>query len=367
MSESVKSQVFFESLADVEGPDLDPGRLASATGRLVARLRLPVAAGERWGARVPLGSPGRPPLVQPGWAIAAFGGLGKKSVRSDSFLFDTLSITQEGLHTVPAHLACALAKGFGADASGYPFVVADDPDKGETQVFQPSSPGEFAPARLAAGAAAVSGLLMLNTVQPHPHLGFQGALAGLGLGLSDREGKLDMHRDIRPKVDTPLCAGCGSCLSVCLFEAIEIRTGRAFINHEKCVGCGECMTACHMAGISPAEEAGIPLFQQKVGAAGAAFVRGASWGRSGKLGFINYLLNLDSKPSKYSRRPIGPRHLGILASGDPGALDRATWDLLAKSALGGLAGWSGFHQEPGPLLEKALDLGLGNQEYLLVE
>ena len=47
-------------------------------------------------------------------------------------------------------------------------------------------------------------------------------------------------------------------------------------------------------------------------------------------------------------------------------LDQATWDLVAEYAGGGLAAWSGYVQEPGPLLEKAAELGLDNRDYRLV-
>ena len=122
-------------------------------------------------------------------------------------------------------------------------------------------------ATLAGGLARVGGLCLLAPVRPHPHVGFTGAVTGLGPGLADFQGKLMLHRDIRPKVDTPLCAGCGSCLSVCLFDAITIEAGRANISHEKCTGCGECMNVCFMAGISAEDAASIPLFQRKLAAA----------------------------------------------------------------------------------------------------
>ncbi|MGM5482631.1 MAG: 4Fe-4S binding protein [Nanobdellota archaeon] len=43
------------------------------------------------------------------------------------------------------------------------------------------------------------------------------------------------------------CLGYGDCLSACEFDAIDINTGIAKINHTKCRGCGKCVEKCPLS------------------------------------------------------------------------------------------------------------------------
>ena len=40
------------------------------------------------------------------------------------------------------------------------------------------------------------------------------------------------------------CLGGGSCVSVCKFDAIELKNGTAFVDSEKCTACGCCVNVC---------------------------------------------------------------------------------------------------------------------------
>jgi uncharacterized Fe-S center protein len=264
-----------------------------------------------------------------------------------------LSITTAGLDQEATHLGLAKAKGFGPDHNGLEYRVLDG-----------GSPDE--PVTGALGAMA--GACLLTPVRPHPHAGFQGALLNLGVGLSAHGEKIELHRDIRPNVDTPLCAGCGSCLAVCLFDAIAINAGRAFIDHTKCTGCGECMNVCFMAGISAEDAAGIPRFQARVAAAADRNRRAVGGDRPGPVAFFNFLVRLDRHSG--GARTRGRTRLGdvgVLASVDPVALDQATWDLIAGKSEGPLSAWSGFQQDPAALIAAAVDQGLGSAGYRLVD
>ncbi|HPF69619.1 MAG TPA: DUF362 domain-containing protein [Candidatus Krumholzibacteria bacterium] len=343
------------------GPDPDAPVAAAGVGRLVERMGLGGAARTgRWAVKVQLGPRGLAAAIAPAWAAAAARAVAGPGGAGRTFCCDTLSINLAGLDTPGEHLALAAVKGYGPGGEAPGYRVADDPAHGPS--FAP--PDGRGPS-LALLAAQAAGLLVLSAVRPHPHLGFGGALFALGAGLADRQGKIGLHRDIRPKVDTPLCAGCGSCLAVCLFDAIRVTGGRAIIDHELCTGCGECMNHCFMAGIAPDDAAGIPLFQKRLAQAARAALAGAADGPR-PAGYVNVLVRLDRRTGGPGRRKERSGDVGVLASRDPVALDQATWDLAAGGPLGSLPAWSGFTTVPGALLDEAAALGLGRPQYRLV-
>lgn len=346
-------------------PDLGPGLAA-----LAHALGLPAQAAAkapRWAVKLQLGAPHRPTAVPPAWTRAVAGALG-----GQGFLCDTLSITTAGLDTVEAHLALAAQKGYGVAAGPgaagtWPYLVADAPDRGAPLAVAPTEAGGLAGHALAAGLAGADHLCVLTQVQPHPHLGLQGALSSVGIGLADRAATIALHRDIRPRVDTPLCAGCGVCMTVCVFDAIRLNAGRAYIDHTRCTGCGECMSVCFMAGIEPEEASGIPAFQAKVAAAAGGALARLTDRETARAVYFSFLVGLDRQVGGARRRDRSrPGDVGILASRDPVALDQAAWDLVADRAGGRLAAWSGYNQLPETLLARAAELGLGERAYDLV-
>lgn len=44
--------------------------------------------------------------------------------------------------------------------------------------------------------------------------------------------------------DAALCAGCGSCLESCFFEARRLEDGALYVIDVRCFGCGRCLASC---------------------------------------------------------------------------------------------------------------------------
>ncbi len=350
----------------------EPQALQTGLLALGKALGLGGAAGGQaaWALKVHLGPRNRPAAVDPGWTRAVAGLLAGSrggGLQRGTFAFDTLSITTEGLDEAVAHLTLARTKGYAAAADHLPYVVADGPEQGAALPADLPADSRLAGHTLAGGLAGVDHLCILTPVRPHPHVGLRGAVTTMGVGLADRAGKIALHRDIRPQVDTPLCAGCGTCMTVCLFDAIQLTAGRAHIDHTLCTGCGECMNVCFMAGISVEEAAGIPVFQAKVADAALAARNLLTGGDPGRQVYFSFLVRLDRQAAgARSRNRDRLGDVGVLASRDPVALDQATFDLISDRMDGRLSDWSGFNQLPGALLARAEAIGLGQTAYTLV-
>lgn len=54
----------------------------------------------------------------------------------------------------------------------------------------------------------------------------------------------------KPKVDEFACIGCGNCVRICPFNAIELKGGIAYINSDKCRNCRRCVNICPAGAIS---------------------------------------------------------------------------------------------------------------------
>jgi hypothetical protein len=372
------ADVFFWRLPETPGAELAPADPRPGLRRLVAALGLEGAArsGAGWALKVHLGAPGRPAAVAPAWArevAAALGGAAGSGRLAGFFTTDTLSIATRGLDTPNALRETARTMGFGGPEgrdgqSDLPFVVGDDPS-GPPDLPIAALPGAALAGHTVAGALAKArGLCLLNPVRWHPHLGAAGAVAGLGLDLATRSAKLRLHQGVRPQVDTPLCAGCGSCLEVCLYDAIVIRGGRATIDHQLCTGCGECLGACFMAGIAPEDAAGLVAFQGAVAEAAAATAVCLGAGFDHPIVHLNILIHLDSHGMAFKARSRLPlAGIGILASRDPVAVDAAAFELLSRRLGGSLSPGSGFARTPDPLLDRAEEWGLGSRAHRLRE
>ncbi len=219
-------------------------------------------------------------------------------------------------------------------------------------------------------------LIAVSHFKCHELTGFGGAIKNLGMGCSSREGKLEQHSTVAPKVAEEYCTTCAACLKACVHGAIRFVEGKARIDADKCVGCGRCITTCEETAIKIQWNEEAPLVMKKM----AEYAKGALYGKSGKRLFINFITQVSPACDCYghSDAPI-VADIGILASTDPVALDQACADLVNQAqGLSGTALQSG-HQPGGDkfrgvhpeidwevTLEHGEKIGLGSRDYRLI-
>jgi hypothetical protein len=219
-------------------------------------------------------------------------------------------------------------------------------------------------------------LVVVSHFKGHELTGFGGAIKNLGMGCSSREGKMEQHAGVAPRVTKEACTGCKACLKACAHGAILFEEGKAEIITEKCVGCGRCIAACPEHAIRIQWDEDAPMVMKKM----AEYAAGALSGKEGKTLYVNFITQVtpDCDCNPHSDAPIVP-DIGILASTDPIAIDQACVDLVNQAqGLPGTALNKGH--DPGgdkfrgvhPLIDWDVTLkhgariGLGSREYELV-
>ncbi|MBI4870167.1 MAG: DUF362 domain-containing protein, partial [Candidatus Riflebacteria bacterium] len=231
------------------------------------------------------------------------------------------------------HIVLAGEHGFSFEATGAPVVIADG-ISGRDEVEVNVGGRHSTKVGIAAAVAAANSLLVVSHATGHLACGYGGTIKNLGMGLSSRKGKLYQHSVVKPRVDPKRCRGDGMCLKWCPEDAISMVDGKARIREEDCVGCGECLAACRPGAVQFQWRIESLMLQERMAEQACGVVKN----KQGKVGFVNFILNVgrdcDCLPSK--KGDVLIRALGILASRDAVAIERATLQLIEDRLDGGL-------------------------------
>ena len=271
------------------------------------------------------------------------------------------------------HLDTAYRHGYNPlSLAGCHAIIADGL-KGTDDVLVPID-GEFVKtAKIARAIMDADVLVSLTHFKGHEGTGFGGTLKNIGMGSGSARGKAEMHESEKPAADRELCTACGICRDNCAHQAIGIEDF-AHVNYDRCVGCGRCIGVCPTKAMRPIAENGCEMLARKVAEYTYAVCRGRP--------SFHVSLIVDVSPFcdcyGVSDAPVIP-DVGMLASFDPVALDKACADLanrqhaIADSYLGEKTP-SGDHfrtmhpdtnWEAG--IEQAEKVGLGSAKYELID
>lgn len=299
-----------------------------------------------------------------------------KEKEGKPFLTDTNTLYVGTRGDTISHLRTAYEHGFDYLTTGAPVIIADGM-KGALGVDVRVDLEILKTVKIAPEIHYADGLVAVTHFKGHELFGFGGTLKNIGMGCANREGKLKMHSDVAPRIYEEDCTGCKICLEWCNYDAIVMVEKKARIISEKCVGCGMCIPTCPEKVIGIEWDAEVELLQKKT----VEHAYGVINNKKGKCAYINFLTQISPSCDCYghSDAPI-VQDIGVLASFDPVAIDRASVDLVNRQPGMPNTALKNAHK-PGEdkfrdiwpkidwkiQLDYAEKIGLGTQKYKLIE
>ena len=268
------------------------------------------------------------------------------------------------------HTNIAHEHGFTPDVCGAPVVIADGLRSGED--FEVRIDGKhFKSVRIAKACADADAVVALSHVTGHMVTGFASAVKNIGMGFATRSGKLMQHSAIKPNVNAKACTGCELCVIHCPSGAIEMRgkvpTQRdkvAHIDEEKCIGCADCLVACRSDAINISWSESSNNVQEKM----AEFALGVMKDKEGRILFLNYAMKITKECDCLAQDdPAVAPDVGIFASTDPIAVDKASADLINGASKTDAFKKIWPHIDWEAQLRYGAGIGLGSMDYELIE
>ncbi len=308
--------------------------------------------------KIHFGEKGNIGYIRPDWLSRLTERLAQCTRRA--FFTDTNTLYVGHRSNACEHLKLAEEHGFSLAKLGIPVWIADGLIGREDEKLEVDLP-HVRSAKIASTFFHTDILLCLSHYTGHVLSGVGAALKNLGMGCASRAGKLEQHSDVHPWVKSKKCTLCGACFDYCPSDAIIEAKGTAVIEDAKCIGCGECLVVCPTNAIGFSWDGNQDRVQEKI--AEYAFCVHSLFGE--RSGYMNFLIKMTKDCDCMSQdAPVFLDDIGILASRDPVALDKASIDLVNEHAGKDIM----FDLRPidwSIQLKHAVEIGLGSLDYTL--
>jgi hypothetical protein len=306
-----------------------------------------------------VGEPGTKTFVSPAIAAACVKCIAATGAKP--FLTDTIVLYRGPRDNAVGHAMVAIEHGFTFEKVGAPFVVADGligSDELEVEVHGK----HFEKVGIASAIMHARSMLVLSHATGHLATGFGGALKNMGMGCGSKKAKLKQHFGHQPRIARKKCTACGECSVWCPSDAISVARFAA-IDSEKCIGCGECIAVCQEGAVAFDWSVKGPELQERIVEHALAVAKS----KHGRICYITAAQNItkDCDCIGLSQQPL-VEDIGILASFDPVALDKAVIDLIVKRAGRTLESMSYPKTNSSVQISYAESLGLGQSSYDLI-
>ncbi len=274
--------------------------------------------------KIHFGEKGNTGFIKPDWLKGIIRQLKGRTDRA--FFTDTNTLYVGMRSNAVDYTQLAARHGFSVEKTGLPVVIADGL-VGENDEEVKVGLKRVKAAKIAAAIAHADFLICLSHVTGHVQTGLGAAIKNMGMGCASRAGKLEQHSEVQPRINPKACKNCSICLDYCPAGAIIQKEGSAHIIPDRCIGCGECLVVCKTGAVRMRWDEDSARIQEKMSEYAYAV-----WDRfREKAGFINFLLQITKDCDCMAKdQPEIVGDIGILASVDPVALDKASADLVVE-------------------------------------
>jgi uncharacterized Fe-S center protein len=296
-----------------------------------------------------------------------------KEAGGKPFVTDTTTLYPAERFTASQYLATAAYNGFTKESLGAPVIIADGEQgyDGEwVDIAGRVSGCSLNRVKIAEKILGADSMMVLSHVKGHELSGFGGSIKNVGMGCVTKESKAAQHRVNRGVIDLSKCTGCGECVKACAFHALSVLGEKVVRDEEKCMNCNYCLYLCReeVFSLPPGAKEEFQVYLAHAAA-------GVLSRFKNNVAFINFVQDVTPQcdcatPSGLSVIP----DIGILASTDVVAIDKASLDLIAQARpigkfasisspdiLGEINGTDSLIQ-----IRTAQELGLGNMAYKLI-
>ena len=312
------SQVFFTNLRTTP-----TSNLLDKMERLVRRAGIAgIDFENRFAAiKIHFGEPGNMAYLRPQYAARMAGLL--RSLGAKPFLTDANTLYSGRRANAVDHLQSAMENGYNPISAQCQVIIADGLkgiDYREIEID-----GEYCKApKIGAAVADADIVISMTHFKGHEQTGFGGTLKNLGMGCASVGGKLELHCAAQPVVKTENCRGCNICVKHCAHDAIHLNPEqKAEIDYSKCVGCGQCIALCQYDSASMGANDTSERLNYKIAEYTKAVLKD-------KPNFhVSFIMNVSPECDCWNHNDAAVvPDLGIAASFDPVALDKACADLV---------------------------------------
>jgi len=354
----MKSEVYFVKASRGEAPEIMVRKARAIY--LALGLNEKIQPEDFVALKIHFGEKNNTGHIKPRWLTGIIDEVLKRSQKA--FLSDSNTLYVGQRSNSVDHIRLAWEHGFTPEVVKIPVIIADGlvgSEKAEVKV----EGQRIKSCRIASAFLHSEAMLCLSHVTGHVQSGVGAAIKNLGMGCASRAGKLDQHSVVHPRVNSKQCRNCGVCIRYCPAAAIVLAENYVLIDDEKCIGCGECLVVCKYGAVKMKWDEDSRRLQEKM----AEYALSVKSHFKDKICFLNFILQVTKDCDCMAKnQPAIVDDVGIVGSVDPVAVDRASIDLVLKTA-GRDAFRQGYNIDWSVQLEYGEKIGLGSQKYQLVE